>query len=475
MASAKGELNADLANAKNRAKNAQSRLNQIVANNRQNNKPPRQGPEYDAQNQIFIDAGKEVARLTKAVAEFKEPEKVKTKSELKQEAEKLRQDDILAGRNPDVEAKRRADEKLAAQKREADAEAQKANPDVATEDFSKEFTQSLADSGRYIAGLSDPGRVQLAKSLNSVYGLKLPANGKYSKELKDAYVKALSDNYTRSVDFNQKMSLPEFLVTAANEGTYKPSGGDGRELPDATGSQYIYSKAVAAGTINDLYQSLLGRDATAKEINDRFKKLDKEQKDIKNIDKVTYKMVNGRQVAVRESRFDAKTFLTDLITGTDEYKNSKTAKETSKIQSGIQKLEQTAIDNGIKLSENQRSVFSDRLKLGEDITLMQQDLRKLVASTMPKNVQELMAAGNDLSDIYSPYRQAMSSLLEVPFDKINLTDPTLTGAINEKGNMPLYEFQRALRQDPRWQYTNNAREDVSSSVMKVLQDFGFQG
>jgi membrane protein required for beta-lactamase induction len=39
----------------------------------------------------------------------------------------------------------------------------------------------------------------------------------------------------------------------------------------------------------------------------------------------------------------------------------------------------------------------------------------------------------------------------------------------------LYDFQRALRKDARWQYTNNAREDVFQSVGKVLQDFGFQG
>jgi hypothetical protein len=37
-----------------------------------------------------------------------------------------------------------------------------------------------------------PGRIQLARSLNNVYGLKLPTNGKYSKELKDAYVRALN-------------------------------------------------------------------------------------------------------------------------------------------------------------------------------------------------------------------------------------------------------------------------------------------
>jgi hypothetical protein len=44
-----------------------------------------------------------------------------------------------------------------------------------------------------------------------------------------------------------------------------------------------------------------------------------------------------------------------------------------------------------------------------------------------------------------------------------------------RGEYTMYDFQRALRKDARWQYTNNAREDVFQSVGKVLQDFGFQG
>ena len=47
--------------------------------------------------------------------------------------------------------------------------------------------------------------------------------------------------------------------------------------------------------------------------------------------------------------------------------------------------------------------------------------------------------------------------------------------IYQQGETSLYDFQRALRKDARWQYTNNAREEVSNSVMQVLKDFGFRG
>jgi len=47
--------------------------------------------------------------------------------------------------------------------------------------------------------------------------------------------------------------------------------------------------------------------------------------------------------------------------------------------------------------------------------------------------------------------------------------------INEKGDVNLYDYSKALRQDSRWQYTGNAREAVSDSALTVLRNFGFQG
>jgi hypothetical protein len=466
LASAKAQLKADLANAKNRAKNAQSRLNRIVAINRQNNKPPRQGPEYDAQNQVFIDAGKEVARLTKALAEFKEPEKVKTKAELRNEEEELRQADIVAGRDPEAEAKRRADEKAAAEKETATAAQQQATPDVATEDFNKEYTQGVADSGRYIAGLSEPGRVQLAKTLNNVYGLKLPVNGKYSKELKDAYVRALTDNYTRSLDFNQKMSLPEFLVTAESEGTYKPGAKDSRPVvPQTT----ISNATQAAAIINNVIKSLTNRDATPEEVTTLTKRLNAAEA------KNPYKTVNGKTTG----GINREQFLIDLIKTGPKFKkiageigSLKESKETA-TQS---LLEKTARANGLTLSTfADADSWVNRINQGESIENFKQIIRNTAKAGLPDNVKKLLDDGVDLDAVYSPYKQTMAAILEINPESINLNDPTLRMGIGADKEMPLYEYQRALKQDARWQYTDNAREDVSNSVQRVLRDFGFMG
>jgi len=43
------------------------------------------------------------------------------------------------------------------------------------------------------------------------------------------------------------------------------------------------------------------------------------------------------------------------------------------------------------------------------------------------------------------------------------------------GTKSIYDFERELRQDPRWQYTEKARKEVAGATMQVLRDFGLQG
>ena len=69
----------------------------------------------------------------------------------------------------------------------------------------------------------------------------------------------------------------------------------------------------------------------------------------------------------------------------------------------------------------------------------------------------------------------MASVLELSPESIQLSDPTLRAAITGQGEIPIYDFERALRKDDRWQYTNQARGEIASATQKILQDFGFMG
>jgi len=117
-----------------------------------------------------------------------------------------------------------------------------------------------------------------------------------------------------------------------------------------------------------------------------------------------------------------------------------------------------------------------RIALGElDPTRLEQDVRKLAAVGQPQFVRDLLGQGIDLEQIYAPYRKTMANILELDQGQIDLTDPTLRMGINEKGDLNLYDYSKMLRQDNRWQYTGNAREEVSDAALTVLRNFGFQG
>ena len=110
-----------------------------------------------------------------------------------------------------------------------------------------------------------------------------------------------------------------------------------------------------------------------------------------------------------------------------------------------------------------------------DINRVAQDARVLASQGQPQYVRNLLNQGYDLENVYAPYKNQMAAVLEINPDMIDLNDPTLRSAITDKGDMNLFDFKRTLRQDNRWQYTQSARDEVSSGALKVLQDFGFTG
>jgi hypothetical protein len=110
-----------------------------------------------------------------------------------------------------------------------------------------------------------------------------------------------------------------------------------------------------------------------------------------------------------------------------------------------------------------------------DLNTVLSNARQIAAQGQPKYVRDLLSSGYNLDDIYAPYKQTMASVLEINPDQIDLNDNSLRMAINEKGDMNIYDYKKALRQDSRWQYTGQAKESVSTAALKVLRDFGFQG
>jgi hypothetical protein len=113
------------------------------------------------------------------------------------------------------------------------------------------------------------------------------------------------------------------------------------------------------------------------------------------------------------------------------------------------------------------------LQTGASLDDFNQKIRNYAKAAVPEWAKKLIDQGSDLTDIISPYRATMADELELPYTSIDVTDSFVQNALSS--NMSLADMRKKLREDSRWQYTDKARESVSSSALKVLKDFGFQG
>lgn len=148
------------------------------------------------------------------------------------------------------------------------------------------------------------------------------------------------------------------------------------------------------------------------------------------------------------------------------------------IGNALDALRSVARANGFNLEKDfglQLDGWLQRISRGESLDDFTRLIRQQAKLGLPEKVGALLDEGLDLDNIYAPYRTRMANLLEVTPDSISLDDPLLRSAYGQDKEMSLYDFQRAVRKDPRWQYTDNARQEVSSVALQVLRDFGFQG
>lgn len=103
------------------------------------------------------------------------------------------------------------------------------------------------------------------------------------------------------------------------------------------------------------------------------------------------------------------------------------------------------------------------------------------AASMSPLYADRVRAGENLKDITSPYINTMSRVLELDPNTIQFDDPhikSILGAVDEKGNpkaVGLWEFEKALRADDRWQYTKQANDQASTLASRLVSMFGFGG
>ena len=98
-----------------------------------------------------------------------------------------------------------------------------------------------------------------------------------------------------------------------------------------------------------------------------------------------------------------------------------------------------------------------------------------VSKATYSNLSDVLSEQVDLDDLSANYKSAMRQILEISDSQIDVLNPTIQLALKNNGNkgaMNLTDFERVLKQDPRWGKTANARETASNYANSILRNFG---
>lgn len=143
------------------------------------------------------------------------------------------------------------------------------------------------------------------------------------------------------------------------------------------------------------------------------------------------------------------------------------------------KLHETAYLNGMKYD-----TFYEKAARGiaRGVTTLEAEQAKIRAQAAARysGFRDQIMAGQNLMDLAAPYIKSVAGILELAETDIDLFNPHIARAMTAKPKagqtagtqMPLWQFENELRNDPLWNKTNNARESMMTVARQVAKDFG---
>lgn len=134
--------------------------------------------------------------------------------------------------------------------------------------------------------------------------------------------------------------------------------------------------------------------------------------------------------------------------------------------------------NGLTLSPDLVGKYVQQIADGQlTVDDVKGDIRNTYMAGAYPAWADKIAAGYDVAELAAPYQETVHSLLE---DRsIGLDDPLMKKmlqAVDKDGKpamVPLYEAERMVRADKRWQTTDNAYQLYGNAAQDILRTWGF--
>lgn len=141
-------------------------------------------------------------------------------------------------------------------------------------------------------------------------------------------------------------------------------------------------------------------------------------------------------------------------------------------------IRQSMLDLGVQMPEGQLDQQIQNIVAGkQSVQGVNAQLRTQAASMYPAYSSQINS-GMNVSDIASPFISRAQQLLEMGQGQMNINTPMIKSALQytqdgQPTAMPMYDFEKQVRQDPRWLSTDNAQDAFMSNAHQVLVNFGF--
>jgi hypothetical protein len=251
--------------------------------------------------------------------------------------------------------------------------------------------------------------------------------------------------------------------------------------PQVSYDEYVTKKDEADSDLNRFFMDYVGRPASEDELNKYYKELRAQEK--KNAQVTTQTETDSGGTSRR-------------VTG--EYKLDEA--DILQLQRKVagKALDGSDIDTVLKGGSGAAQAVNSTLAYAKryGVTLSNKDALKYVSASLQNNendtkainakllaiskatysnLSDVLSESVDLDDLSANYKYTMRQILEIPENQIDVLNPTIQMALKNNGNkgaMNLTDFERALKKDPRWGDTSNARETAAGYANSILRNFG---
>lgn len=169
--------------------------------------------------------------------------------------------------------------------------------------------------------------------------------------------------------------------------------------------------------------------------------------------------------------------MTDAIAAYVQYTPGQTSGGIAAIEAQVKQM---AFEYGVKVSDKQMQDYIQGM-VSEKYT--EDNLRDFMADMARSKYGGLkgyLDMGMSVQQVAAPYLTEYARLMEVDPDTVSLDDPliaqSLQGKVDPKTGLPVMqtvgEMNRAIKKDPRWLKTANAKNDMRDMGIQILQDMG---